>query len=192
MRVSQGNVLQCSRHSLRPSSPRNRRELIYYMDALEMNIIRRALYESECLMKAGEVHAIKEIEKRLNESKMQTQEGVNNRLEAVVQYMIQMLKEHRTYCSDFSYVASKKDNVNTRKLGLGSKNQNDVKNNFVLNKANELTPSLYNFDEMGKEAKELTPTFYNNDEMGKELLSDQKIIFEEELKCEAEKHLKVK
>ncbi|GKD71289.1 hypothetical protein Tco_1325379 [Tanacetum coccineum] len=53
-----------------------RRELIYYMDALEMNIGRRALHESECLMKAREVRAIKEIEKRLNESKMQTQEGV--------------------------------------------------------------------------------------------------------------------
>ncbi|GKC07296.1 hypothetical protein Tco_0998906, partial [Tanacetum coccineum] len=39
---------------------------------------RRALHESECLMKAQEVRAIKEIEKRLNESKMQTQEGMVN------------------------------------------------------------------------------------------------------------------
>ncbi|GKE46878.1 hypothetical protein Tco_1478136 [Tanacetum coccineum] len=39
---------------------------------------RRALHESECLMKAQEVRAIKKIEKRLNESKMQTQEGMVN------------------------------------------------------------------------------------------------------------------
>ncbi|GKB69120.1 hypothetical protein Tco_0930532 [Tanacetum coccineum] len=41
------------------------------------------------------------------------------------------------------------------------------------------------------ETKELTPSLYNIDEMGKDLLSDQKIISEEELKCEAEKRLKV-
>ncbi|GKD03821.1 hypothetical protein Tco_1178795, partial [Tanacetum coccineum] len=36
-------------------------------------------------------------------------------------------------------------------------------------------------------AKELTPSLYNIDEMGKDLLSDDKIISEEELKCEVEK-----
>ncbi|GJZ39947.1 reverse transcriptase zinc-binding domain-containing protein [Tanacetum coccineum] len=69
----------------------------------------------------------------------------------------------------------KEDNVNTRKLGLGFENQNDIENPFVLNKDKELTPSLYNIDEMGKE-----------------LLSDHKINSEEELKCKAEKCLKVK
>ncbi|GJY07933.1 hypothetical protein Tco_0374987 [Tanacetum coccineum] len=53
-------------------------ELISYMDGLEIQIDRRALHESECLMKAREVHAIKEIEKWLNESKIQTQEGMVN------------------------------------------------------------------------------------------------------------------
>nr|GEW17391.1 hypothetical protein [Tanacetum cinerariifolium] len=48
------------------------------MDALKMNIGRRTLYESECLMKAREVRAINEIEKQLNESKMQTQDGMVN------------------------------------------------------------------------------------------------------------------
>ncbi|GJY74628.1 hypothetical protein Tco_0479059 [Tanacetum coccineum] len=48
------------------------------MDALEKNIDRRALHESEWQMKKREVHAINEIEKWLNESKMQTQEGMVN------------------------------------------------------------------------------------------------------------------
>ncbi|GJS32526.1 hypothetical protein Tco_0530908 [Tanacetum coccineum] len=69
----------------------------------------------------------------------------------------------------------KEDNVNTGKLSLGFENQNDIENPFVLNKDKELTPSLYNIDEMGKE-----------------LLSDHKIISEEELKCKAKKCLKVK
>nr|GEV90106.1 hypothetical protein [Tanacetum cinerariifolium] len=47
------------------------------MDALEMNIGRRALHERECMVKAQEVRVIKEIEKRMNESKMQTQEEMD-------------------------------------------------------------------------------------------------------------------
>nr|GEW54897.1 hypothetical protein [Tanacetum cinerariifolium] len=67
------------------------------------------------------------------------------------------------------------DNVDTGKKGLRFENQKDVENPFILNKAKELTPSLY-----------------NTNEMGKDLLSDHKIIFEEELKCEAKKLFKVK
>nr|GEU55199.1 hypothetical protein [Tanacetum cinerariifolium] len=69
-------------------------------------------------------------------------------------------KYAQTDCSDFSYVISKEDNVNMGKKGLGFKIQNNVKYPFILNKAKELTPSLYNIDEMGKD-----------------LLSDHKIIF---------------
>ncbi|GKA88859.1 hypothetical protein Tco_0810671 [Tanacetum coccineum] len=69
----------------------------------------------------------------------------------------------------------KEDNVNTGKQGLGFENQNDDVNPSVLNKAKELAPCLYNIDEMGKMS-----FFYH------------KIIFEEELKCEVEKRLKVK
>ncbi|GJW48934.1 actin-binding, cofilin/tropomyosin type protein, partial [Tanacetum coccineum] len=75
----------------------------------------------------------------------------------------------------FHMLLPKEDNVNTGKHGLGFENQNDVENPFILNKAKELTPSLY-----------------DNDEMGKDLLSDHKIISKEELACEAEKRLKVK
>ncbi|GJU13703.1 hypothetical protein Tco_1136099 [Tanacetum coccineum] len=57
----------------------------------------------------------------------------------------------------------KEDNVNTRKQGLGFDNKNDVENSSLLNKAKALAPCLYNIDEMGKE-----------------LLSDHKIISEEE------------
>nr|GEX17918.1 ribosomal protein L14, bacterial-type [Tanacetum cinerariifolium] len=98
-------TIVCSRHSLRPSSPQNkvdssdhvdqvlkesfekytskaiqtyRRELISYMDALKMLIWKRALHENKWQMKKQEVRAIKEIEKRLNESKMQTQERMVN------------------------------------------------------------------------------------------------------------------
>nr|GFA71695.1 hypothetical protein [Tanacetum cinerariifolium] len=59
--------------------------------------------------------------------------------------------------------------------GLGFEIPNEDENPFVLNKAKELTRTLYNIDEMVKD-----------------LLSDHKIISEEELKCEAEKRLKVK
>ncbi|GJW94736.1 hypothetical protein Tco_0174408 [Tanacetum coccineum] len=69
----------------------------------------------------------------------------------------------------------KEDNVNTGKQGLDFENQNDYVNPSLLNKAKELAPCLYNIDEMGKDE-----------------LSDHKIISNEELKCEAEKHLKVK
>ncbi|GJR35557.1 hypothetical protein Tco_0612458 [Tanacetum coccineum] len=69
----------------------------------------------------------------------------------------------------------KEDSVHTGKQGLGFENKNNVENLFVLNKAKELAPSLYNIDEMGKE-----------------FLSDHKIISGEELKCEADKRLKEK
>ncbi|GJS26814.1 hypothetical protein Tco_0487434 [Tanacetum coccineum] len=69
----------------------------------------------------------------------------------------------------------KEDNVNTGKHGLSFENQNNNVNPSVLNKVKELAPYLYNIDEMGKDE-----------------LSDHKIILEEELKCEAEKCLKVK
>ncbi|GJS43133.1 hypothetical protein Tco_0568176 [Tanacetum coccineum] len=69
----------------------------------------------------------------------------------------------------------KEDNVNTGKQGLGIEIKNDVKNPSLLRNAKELAPCLYNIDEIGKE-----------------LPSDHKIITEEELKCEAEKCLKVK
>ncbi|GJW33866.1 hypothetical protein Tco_0053898 [Tanacetum coccineum] len=62
----------------------------------------------------------------------------------------------------------KKDNVNTGKQGLGFENQNDVVNPSLLNKAKKLAPCLY-----------------NTDEMGKDMLSDHKIISDEELKFEA-------
>ncbi|GJV68330.1 hypothetical protein Tco_1483839 [Tanacetum coccineum] len=64
----------------------------------------------------------------------------------------------------------KEDNINTGKHGLGFENKNNVENLNLLNKAKEFAPCLYNIDEMGKES-----------------LSDHKIIFEGELKCEAEK-----
>ncbi|GJX12242.1 hypothetical protein Tco_0202101, partial [Tanacetum coccineum] len=72
-------------------------------------------------------------------------------------------------------VLPKEDNVKLGKQGLGFENKNDVENSSLLNKAKELAPCLHNIDKMGKY-----------------LLSDHKIISEEELKCEAEKRLKVK
>ncbi|GJQ99080.1 hypothetical protein Tco_0522065 [Tanacetum coccineum] len=69
----------------------------------------------------------------------------------------------------------KEDNVNTVKQGLCFENKNDVKNPSLFSKAKELAPFLYNIDEMGKDS-----------------LSDHKIISYDELKCEAEKRLKVK
>ncbi|GKB53952.1 hypothetical protein Tco_0904705 [Tanacetum coccineum] len=65
--------------------------------------------------------------------------------------------------------------VENCKKGLGFENKNDVENPFVLSKAKELTPSLYNIDEIGKD-----------------LFSDDEIISEEEFECKVEKRLKVK
>ncbi|GJS10281.1 hypothetical protein Tco_0367077 [Tanacetum coccineum] len=65
--------------------------------------------------------------------------------------------------------------VNRKAQAFALRSKNNVENPFILNKAKELTPSLYNIDEMGKD-----------------LLKDHKIISEEELKCEGEKRLKVK
>nr|GEU75047.1 hypothetical protein [Tanacetum cinerariifolium] len=59
--------------------------------------------------------------------------------------------------------------------GLGFENKNDVENPSLLSKAKGLARCLYNIDEMGND-----------------LISDHKIISEEELKCEVEKCLKVK
>ncbi|GJS66058.1 hypothetical protein Tco_0680622 [Tanacetum coccineum] len=88
-------------------------------------------------------------------------------------------KENEKYAQytaqTFHMLLPKEDNVNTGKQGIGFEIQNDVENPFILNKAKELTPSLYHIDKMGKD-----------------LRSDHKIISEEELKCEAEKCLKVK
>ncbi|GJT67637.1 hypothetical protein Tco_1019117 [Tanacetum coccineum] len=68
-----------------------------------------------------------------------------------------------------------KENEKYDEYGLDFENQNDNVNPSALNKSKELAPCLYNVDEMGKDE-----------------LSDHKIIFEEELKCEAAKRLKVK
>nr|GEZ14370.1 hypothetical protein [Tanacetum cinerariifolium] len=75
----------------------------------------------------------------------------------------------------FHTLLPKDDNVNTGKKGLGFEIKNNVENPFIRKKVKELTPSLYNIDEMGKDS-----------------LSDHKIISKEELKCEIEKRLKVK
>nr|GEW50732.1 hypothetical protein [Tanacetum cinerariifolium] len=69
------------------------------------------------------------------------------------------------YVADAKRVQVDKDNINREIQGLGFENQNDVDNSFIVNKAKDLTLSLYNIDEMGKD-----------------LLSDHKIISEEELK----------
>ncbi|GJS76026.1 hypothetical protein Tco_0725907 [Tanacetum coccineum] len=53
----------------------------------------------------------------------------------------------------------KEDSVHTRKHGIGFENQNDVENPFVLNKAKELTPSLYDIDKMGQDVMETASRF---------------------------------
>nr|GEV70988.1 hypothetical protein [Tanacetum cinerariifolium] len=75
----------------------------------------------------------------------------------------------------FKCYFQKETMFNPGKQGLCFENQNDNMNPSILNKLKELAPCLYNIDEMGKDE-----------------LSDHKIISKEELKCEAEKRLKVK
>ncbi|GJT17242.1 hypothetical protein Tco_0875948 [Tanacetum coccineum] len=155
----------------------------------------------ECsLEKEREVHAIKEIEKWLNESKMQNQEGMVNEgvaLDVGLDSKVSTYDNTSTKQYDGSnssgydadaeralvdktaqtlhMLLPKEDSVHTGKQGLGFENKNDVENPFVLNKAKEIAPSLYNIDKIGKDS-----------------LFDHKIMSEKELKCEAKKCLKVK
>nr|GEW64496.1 hypothetical protein [Tanacetum cinerariifolium] len=208
------------------------------MDSLEMNIDRSALHENECMMKKRELHTIKEIEKWLNESNMQTQDGmvnedaerarvdkavsdienaavkpsyendilteVNREAQQANAFLTKELKRHKEkqkkhfsnettneseYCKKIKLLNKEISNLksqacqkeksfhkeNEKYDDLGFKNQNDVENPFIMNKAKELIPSLYNIDEIRKD-----------------LPSNHKVISEEELKCEAEKYLKVK
>ncbi|GJX21766.1 hypothetical protein Tco_0226211 [Tanacetum coccineum] len=64
---------------------RNLIEVLYYCNSISETLAfqkkaqkSRSLHESECLMKAQEDRAIHDIEKRLNESKIRTQEGMVN------------------------------------------------------------------------------------------------------------------
>nr|GEU75048.1 hypothetical protein [Tanacetum cinerariifolium] len=91
-------------------------------------------------------------------------------------------KEEHNYVDDeqqralfSSLINNLKCDVEKCNKGLGFENKNDVENPSLLSKAKGLARCLYNIDEM------------RND-----LISDHKIISEEELKCEAEKCLKVK
>ncbi|GJZ50920.1 hypothetical protein Tco_0605435 [Tanacetum coccineum] len=164
-----------------------RRELLYYMESLEMNIGRRALHESESLNAGVDSEASIDDNTSIGPHDGSSSSGfvadaerawidkvVSHKENDVVRPSLDNNTLTET-AQTFHMLLPKEDNFNTGKQGLGFKNQNDVDNPFLLNKAMELTPSLY-----------------NTDEMGKDLLFDHKIILEEELKCEAEKCLKVK
>ncbi|GKC53350.1 hypothetical protein Tco_1076095 [Tanacetum coccineum] len=141
-----------------------RREFIYYMGALKINISRRSLHESECLVKAQEGIAFdagldSEASTDDNTSIEQQDESSSSGYVANAK-RVWVDKTAQT----FLMLLLKEDNVNTGKKGLGFEKKNDVENPFVMNKAKELTPILYNINEMRKES-----------------LFDQKIISEEEL-----------
>ncbi|GJY48935.1 hypothetical protein Tco_0438891 [Tanacetum coccineum] len=78
---------------------------------------------------------------------------------------------------------------------LKRKNELEKKNQEFLKQINNLDNRLRKAGQTDHtlriKAKELVPSLYNIDEMGNDLLSDHKIISEEELKCKAEKRLKV-
>nr|GEY16967.1 hypothetical protein [Tanacetum cinerariifolium] len=129
-----------------------RRELIYYMDILEMNIGRRALYESECLMKAREDgssssrHATDAEEARINKVVSDKNNAAvrplfdNDTLakDRLLRLSYVAHKENEKYVEtdylDFHMLLPKEDNDNTGKQGLGFENQNDGDNTFILNK----------------------------------------------------------
>ncbi|GJR05257.1 hypothetical protein Tco_0528241 [Tanacetum coccineum] len=113
---------------------------------------------------------VKPLLKRKNELENKIQEFLKQ-----INDLDNRLRKARQTGQTLRMLLPKEDNVNTGKHGLGFENQNDNVNPSVLNKAKELAPYLYNIDEMGKDE-----------------LSDHKIILKEELKCEAEKCLKVK
>nr|GEV91699.1 hypothetical protein [Tanacetum cinerariifolium] len=120
--------------------------LIVYFNELERLFDVRARLIEDLRMKEREVNAIKEVEKWLNECKMQTQESLvteDATLEA------SLFIEGQTD-QTLRMLLPKEDNVNMGKHGLGFENKNNFENPSLLNKAKELAPSLYNTDEMGK------------------------------------------
>ncbi|GJW02981.1 hypothetical protein Tco_1561837 [Tanacetum coccineum] len=151
-----------------------KRELIYYMDGLKMQIDKTTLHDSEWQMKetrALDASMVSEESTDDNRSPEQQDRSSSSGYDADTK-RARVDKD----VSEVEYAAVRPSyDKDTLTEGLGFENQNDVENLFVLNKAKEITPSLYNIDEMGKD-----------------LLSDDMIISEEELKCEAEKRLKVK
>nr|GEY12273.1 reverse transcriptase zinc-binding domain-containing protein [Tanacetum cinerariifolium] len=163
------------------------------MDGLKMQSDKRALHDSECQMKAREPeynldtyvvnennsNIISDIPNLDPDKGKEEHDGVDNEQErALFSSLVNNLKcEVENYtktAQTLHMLLPKEDSVNMKKQGHGFENQNDVENPYVLNKAKELTPSLY-----------------NTDETGKDLLSDHNIIHEEELKFKAEKCLKV-
>ncbi|GJW31485.1 hypothetical protein Tco_0051517 [Tanacetum coccineum] len=138
-----------------------RSELIYYMNALEMNIDRRLLH------KKGMVNEGIALDAGLD-SKASTYNNTSTEQQDESSSSGYVANAKRVWvdktAQTFLMLLLKEDNVNTGKKGLGFEKKNDVENPFVMNKAKELTPILYNINEMRKES-----------------LFDQKIISEEEL-----------
>nr|GEZ52342.1 hypothetical protein [Tanacetum cinerariifolium] len=138
-------------------------------------------------MKSREVHAIKEIEKRLNESKIKTQDGMVNEGIALDASMVSEESTDDNTSTEQQYGSSSLGyNVDVKRAwvdkavfnkenGPGFENQNDVENPYVLNKAKELAPSLHGIDKMGQDES-----------------VNHKIISKEELESEIEKRLKEK
>ncbi|GJX24536.1 hypothetical protein Tco_0230832 [Tanacetum coccineum] len=198
------------------------RNLLQYLDVLDKLIDERVLKYGELQMKEREVQAIQEIVKRLKEREIQQQEslvtegttleanlstdGTTLDASAVIEGTTLeacLVTEGTTLEACLvtkgiamddnlvvmqSIVDSSTFSGNDADADIGTPYDSDTvsktyqtlrmfppKENSILNKAKELTPSLYSIDEMGQD-----------------LLSDHKIIFKEELKCEAEKRLKVK
>ncbi|GJU57215.1 hypothetical protein Tco_1234981 [Tanacetum coccineum] len=163
LKVQRSSILQC--------------ELLYYMDALELDFGRRALLKVE-----GLIEQLINRDSDGSSSSGYVVDAERARVDKVVSHKENIVVgpslENNTL-TEQNGSSSSEHVVDVERVrvdkGLGFENKNDVENPFVLSKAKELTPSLYNIDEMGKD-----------------LLSDDKIISEEELKCEVEKRLKTK
>ncbi|GJV62922.1 hypothetical protein Tco_1473750 [Tanacetum coccineum] len=135
------------------------------------NLKSQACEKDKTLAKENEKYDeyVQPLLKRKNELEKKNQEFLKQ-----INNLNNRLRKARQTDQTLRMLLPKEDNVNMGKRGLGFENHNDDVNPSLLNKAKELAPYLYNIDEIGKHE-----------------LSDHKII-SEELKCKAEKRLKVK
>ncbi|GJT41250.1 hypothetical protein Tco_0941115 [Tanacetum coccineum] len=168
-------ALENLRENLCPKQTKNESEYckkIKFLNEEISNLKSQACQKEKSFHKENEkyVEYVQPLLNRKNELEKTNQEF----LKQINDLNNKLLKTGQT-AQTFHMLLPKEDDVNTGRQGLGFDIQNDVENPFILNKSKGLTPSLYNIDEMGKD-----------------LPSDHKIISEEELKCEAEKRLKVK
>ncbi|GJX23215.1 hypothetical protein Tco_0227660 [Tanacetum coccineum] len=109
------------------------------------NLKSQACKKEKSFQKENEKYAeyVQSLLKRKNELEKTNQEFLKQ-----INDLDNKLRKTGQTAQTLHTLLPKEDSVNTGKQGLGFENLNDVENPFVLNKAKELAPSLYDIDKM--------------------------------------------